>query len=337
MNIIVYDVAAAAGGGATILKQYIEKAKTDKDNQWWFIVSLPELKDNDSENVHVLYQATLNIAGIKRWINRFFFEQFRLSGIISQINPDLVLSLQNMPMPKVECLQTVYLHQSLQFAPVKFSFMKKEERTCAFRQRIICRLIQQNLRRADSVVVQTRWMKKATAYWAGIPEERIHVETPCALEYEVRTENSAIRNSRKFFYPASGHVYKNHRIIIEACKLLKRDGIHDYHITFTLNPSGNYFEKSLYDEVQKEQLPISFIGYQDRDAVFAKYAEQTLLFPSYIETFGLPLQEAKAFNAPIIASDCPYAHDVLEGYNHCLFAKWDDAKAWADAIKQELS
>jgi glycosyltransferase involved in cell wall biosynthesis len=242
-----------------------------------------------------------------------------------------------MPMPKVQCSQTVYLHQSLQFAPVKFSFLKKEERTCAIRQRIICQLIRKNLRRADEVIVQTRWMKKNTAQWTGIPESRIHVESPRLLEYEAQIEKSAIRNPRKFFYPANGHIYKNHRIIIEACKLLKRDGIYDYHISFTLNPSDNGFVKSLYDEVRKEQLPISFIGYQDQDAVFTKYAEQTLLFPSYIETFGLPLQEAKAFIAPIIASDCPYAHDVLEGYDHCRFARWDDAQAWADAIKKELN
>lgn len=337
MKIVVYDIAAAGGGGTTILKQYIEKAKRDTENQWWFIVSLPGLQVDNSKNVHVLYQAELNKSGIKRWINRFFFEHFRLSGIISQINPDWVLSLQNMPMPKARGSQTVYLHQSLQFAPVKFSFLKNEERACAIRQRIICRLIQMNLRKADEVIVQTRWMKKATAQWTGIPEERIHVESPRMTEYAGSTKESAVRNPKLFFYPASGHIYKNHRIIIEACKLLKHDGIHDYHITFTLNPSENGFVKSLYDEVQREQLPISFIGFQNQEAVFAKYAEQTLLFPSYIETFGLPLQEAKAFNAPIIASDCPYAHDVLEGYDHCLFAKWNDAQAWADAMKKELS
>lgn len=337
MNIIVYDIAALGGGGVTILDQYIERAKADKGNQWWFILALSDYEKHETDNVHILYQKELDVRGIQRWLRRFVFEHWKLSSVISEIKPDRVLSLQNMMMPVAKCHQTVYLHQSLQFAPVKFCFLKKEERSCAFRQRVICRLMKPSLRRADDIIVQTEWMRKATAKWLGISEERIRVETPNMSVHVGYTEKQISSTNNLFFYPAAGNVYKNHRVIIDACKLLKRDGIHDYHITFTLNPSANGFVKSLYDEVQKEQLPISFIGYQDQEAVFGKYVEHTLLFPSYIETFGLPLQEAKAFNAPIIASDCPYAHDVLEGYDHCLFAEWDDAQAWADAILKSMA
>ena len=336
MNIVVYDIAAFDGGAATILKQYIEKARKDVSNQWWFIVSLPDLVCYETENVHILYQEKLNQSGLRRWISRYIFEHTRLSKIISQIKPDKAISLQNMPIPKTKCSQTVYLHQSLQFAPVRFSFLKKEERSLAIRQRLICYLIKKNLYKADKIIVQTKWMKEATAEWTGIPEGRIYVEAPITNKSQVTTEGPVVRTPYMFFYPASGYIYKNHRVIIEASKLLKRDGIHNYHITFTLNPSENVFVKSLYDEVQKEQLPISFIGYQDQDAVLARYVEQTLLFPSYIETFGLPLQEARAFNAPIIASNCPFSHEVLEGYDRCLFVKWDDAHAWADAILKSM-
>jgi len=337
MNIVVYDIAATGGGGTTILKQYIEKAKKDIDNQWWFIVSLPEIKCYDSGNVHILCQSYLNKKGLRRWINRFFFEHLRLDSIISQINPDHVFSLQNMIMPKAKCHQTVYLHQSLQFSPVKFSFLKKEERSCAFRQRIICRLIQKNLKKANQIIVQTKWMKNAISQWACIPEHRIHVEAPLMPDYSSTINNTTARNPRMFFYPASGHVYKNHQVLIDACKLLKNEGINDYHITFTLNPSENDWVKLLYDDVQKYQLPISFIGYQNQSSMILKYSVETLLFPSYIETYGLPLLEAKTFTAPIIASDCPFAHDVLEGYHHCQFVMWNNAKAWADAIKNSIN
>ena len=337
MNIIVYDIAALGGGGVTVLDQYIEHAKVDKENQWWFIIALSGYEKHETDNVHIVYQKELDVRGLKRWLRRFVFEHCKLSGVVSEIKPDRVLSLQNMMMPKAKCPQTIYLHQSLQFAPVKFSFLKKEERSCAFRQRVICRLMKPSLRRADEIIVQTVWMKKATAKWLGISEEKIRVERPSVPTLPTSSSNRGSRDKRLFFYPAAGNVYKNHRVIIDACKLLKRDGIHDYHITFTLNPSENGFVKSLYDEVQKEHLPISFIGYQGQEAVFEKYVEQTLLFPSYIETFGLPLQEAKAFYAPIIASDCPYAHDVLEGYDQCLFAEWDDAQAWADAILKSMA
>ena len=336
MNIVVYDVAASGGGGETILRQYIDAAKKSENQKWWFIVSLPELIREASDNVNILYQPELNKKGIRKWIHRFIFEHTKLRKIIRQINPDRVLSLQNMTMPKANCPQTVYLHQSLQFAPVKFRFFKKEERSLAVRQRIICRLIQKNLRKADEIIVQTNWMKEAAAKWIGIPEYRIRVEKPISPDHSNHEKISVSRSKNRFFYPANASIYKNHQIIVEACMLLKKQGICDYHINFTLNPSENTHIRALYEKVQKEQLPISFVGYQNRKAMCEKYAECTLLFPSYIETFGLPLQEASAFDAPILVSDCQYAHEVLIGYSHCEYIPWNDANAWAEAMRQKL-
>lgn len=337
MNIIVYDIAALGGGGVTILDQYIEHAKVDKENQWWFIIALSGYEKHETDNVHIVYQKELDVRGLKRWLRRFVFEHRKLSGVVSRIKPDRVLSLQNMMMPKAKCPQTVYLHQSLQFAPVKFSFLKKEERSCAFRQRVICRLMKPSLRRADDIIVQTEWMRKATAKWLGISEESIRVERPSMPIPVERTRMQLSTNKNCFFYPAAGNVYKNHRVIIEACKILKQDGYLDYCVEFTLKPDDNDFVKAMYDEVQREQLPISFIGYQNEKSMNDKYAQQTLLFPSYIETFGLPLLEAQTYGAEIIASDCDFAHEVLERYDRCRYAAWDDAAAWAEAMKNALS
>ena len=336
MNIVVYDIAAAGGGGVTILNQYIEKAREDSNNQWWFILSLPGYEECSNSNIHVLYQKELDIKGLKRWMRRFLFEHFKIPKILSEIKPDRVFSLQNMTMPKAKCSQTVYLHQSLQFAPVKFSFTKKEERSLAIRQKVICGLIRKNLQKADTIIVQTRWMKKATAKWVGIDEKRILIEPPHISDLSIYRSEQAVRDSSLFFYPASEHVYKNHKTIIEACKVLKRAGIYDYHIEFTLDPSESAVVKKLYDEVQREQLPISFIGYQDRAAMRKKYMKCTLLFPSYIETFGLPLLEAQTLDAYIIASDCEYAHDVLGDYQSCRYVAWNDPVAWAEAIKETI-
>ncbi len=337
MNIIVYDIAALGGGGVTILDQYIEHAKVDKENQWWFIIALSGYEKHETDNVHIVYQKELDVRGLKRWLRRFVFEHRKLSGVVSRIKPDRVLSLQNMMMPKAKCPQTVYLHQSLQFAPVKFSFLKREERSCAFRQRVICRLMKPSLRRADEIIVQTKWMKKATAQWLGTGETKIRVERPGLTRITERRNNQNRRDKRRFFYPAAGNVYKNHRVIIDACKILKQDGYRDYRIEFTLKPDDSGFVKAMYDEVQREQLPISFISFQDKESMNVKYAQQTLLFPSYIETFGLPLQEARGYGAEIIVSDCDFAHEVLEEYDRCKYVPWDDATAWAEAMRNELS
>lgn len=50
-----------------------------------------------------------------------------------------------------------------------------------------------------------------------------------------------------------------------------------------------------------------------------EYCMSALIFPSYIETVGLPLVEAMSVGAVILAADCEYAHEVLDGYENAFF------------------
>ena len=58
-----------------------------------------------------------------------------------------------------------------------------------------------------------------------------------------------------------------------------------------------------------------------------------MLFPSTMETLGLPLVEAAAFGLPILAANVPYAHEVMEGYDGVVFAKAEDENDWALEIE----
>ncbi|EXZ19622.1 glycosyl transferases group 1 family protein [Bacteroides fragilis str. J-143-4] len=58
-----------------------------------------------------------------------------------------------------------------------------------------------------------------------------------------------------------------------------------------------------------------------------------LLFPSYLESFGLPLLEAAKVGLPIVVIDLPYAKDVVGTYDGATFVKMHDSVAWAKAIQ----
>ena len=51
-----------------------------------------------------------------------------------------------------------------------------------------------------------------------------------------------------------------------------------------------------------------------------------MIFPSYIETFGLPLLEAKKCDTIILASDCPFSHEILDDYDKVYYFNPFDAK-----------
>ena len=62
-----------------------------------------------------------------------------------------------------------------------------------------------------------------------------------------------------------------------------------------------------------------------------------LLFPSKLESFGLPLVEAAIFGVPVIAADLPYAREVLEGYEGVQFANCDSVEIWSSKLIELLS
>jgi len=320
MKRMVFDVPATASGALTVLEEYYKRAikSTDVNVQWVFVVSTPELKE--TENVRVLRYPWVK----KSWLHRLFFDCFVAPQLVKKQNPDEILSLENVTIPFVRKFkQVLYVHQSLPFAEYRFSF--KENKLYWIYQNIIGRFIIRSIRKADEIIVQTNWMKKACSEKAKVNPDKIRVEPP-ELNIEIKKYFSGEESSlRTFFYPASPNAYKNHKIILEACKKLKELGIGDYRVVLTINGHENEYALELHETAQRDGLPIEFVGSLKREEVYEWYSNSVLIFPSYIETFGLPLLEAKLHKAPIIASDTPFSHEILDDYENVWFFEPFDA------------
>lgn len=333
MRYVVYYIAVGQGGGGeTILDHYYQQALTDKANEWWFIVPLKKYAEVLDKKLHVVYVDVLRSNFICKYVRRKCFELFEIKKLIKKISPDEIISLQNMVAPVRNYRQTVYLHQSFQFSPVKFSIWKKRERSLAFRQKVICPIIRRRLSKADSVIVQTHWMKEAVSQWAHYPLERIVVRVP---QISIPEKKIVERKQNVFFYPANAYLHKNHEVIINACRLLKSQGIEGYVVEFTISPSDSKATEMI-SEIKNANLPIEFIGHLQKDDLFLKYQEAIMLFPSYIETFGLPLFEAKEMKGTIIASNRPFSHEILDGYNDVKYVEWDRPDEWANIMKEYI-
>jgi glycosyltransferase involved in cell wall biosynthesis len=65
------------------------------------------------------------------------------------------------------------------------------------------------------------------------------------------------------------------------------------------------------------------LGYLDESALAAAYgAADVLVFPSLVESAGLPLIEAMSLGLPVVAADRPYAHEIC-GDGALYFAPTD--------------
>ncbi|MEW3295979.1 glycosyltransferase [Escherichia coli] len=187
--------------------------------------------------------------------------------------------------------------------------------------------------------MQTEWMRKAVIDKLNLSEKKISIIRPVIdidlnkiLKNENENENE---NENTFIYPAASYSYKNHIILVESLNMIGVDFLFQNKITviFTLDRDEN---SKLFDRIKKYNLQeiIKFTGNIPRyDVLNYIYNAKALLFPSRLETFGIPLIEAVKFNSNIIVSDLPYAHDVLDGYENVKYCNPDSPEDWSEAIK----
>lgn len=331
MNILVFDVPAVSGGALSILKEFYHDAVHDrnKSKKWYFVVSLPELPE--TENVKILRFPWIK----KSWFHRLYFDQMIAPKLVEKYKADEILSLQNIIVPKVKLAQTLYLHQSLPFVKKKFKIT--ESPLFWVYQNVIGRMIFKSIQKANKIIVQTNWMKQACIERTKIKSDKIAVVPP-KINIEIKKHfQRTDKSMHTFFYPANASIYKNHKIIVNASLLLKERDFHDYKIIFTLKGSESNHIAGLYQKVKENNLPIEFIGTITREQVFDYYSRSILIFPSYIETFGLPMLEAKFHNTPILASDYPFSHEILDRYEYVQFFEAEDALKLAKLMEKPIS
>ena len=186
---------------------------------------------------------------------------------------------------------------------------------------------------AEKVLVQTNWMKEEIVRQCKIPAERVQVKFP-PVEMPKTDPWHMEEGHAVFFFPAGPPAYKNHRTFLKACELLKKRGCTDWEAVWTLNGDENDGIRALKKEAEEKALPIRFVGMMSREDLFAQYARSVLVFPSYIETIGLPLLEARSVGAPILAADCLYARDGVGDYEKAEFFETFDAKKLSEMMER---
>ncbi|CAH2714883.1 hypothetical protein BACCIP111895_02059 [Neobacillus rhizosphaerae] len=313
MNIMVFDVPAENRGALSILNDFYDEVKShhDKNINWIFVLSKPELQE--TENIKILRFPWIK----KSWAHRVLFDSFVAAKLIKKYKIEKVLSFQNVIIPKTNIPQILYVHQPLPFVSYKFSLM--ENTIFWIYQNIIGNKIIHSIKNASKVIVQSEWMKQACREKSGVKNEKIDVIFP-NINIDIKEYFKPNLDSLStFFYPAGASIYKNHKIIIDACKNLKNENLKDFKVIFTLNGDENDYIKKLFKEVKDHHLPIDFVGSLTRENVFELYTKSILIFPSYIETYGLPLLETRLHGGVILASDSPFSNEILNKYENAYF------------------
>lgn len=330
MKIMIFDVPAESGGALSILNQYYDRALKDSKNEYYFIVSTPNIEEKD--NIRVLRFPWIK----KSWVHRYFFDKFLSSNLVKKYKIDEVLSLQNIIIPRVKVPQGVYVHQPLPFIKNKFSFFSHKKYWVY--QNIIGALIKKSIAKSDYVIVQTEWMKKSiTPFFKG-DESKILLEQPKIKHQLIEKFNYKDKdNFSRFFFPASDEIYKNHILIVKAAIELVKSGRKDFEIFFTIsNTNSNSTMLESKKLIKEYSLPIYFVDKLEYEEVFTYYSNSILIFPSYIETFGLPLLEAKLSETVVLSVRESFSEEILSNYSHKYFFDYTDYISLAKLMKNQM-
>lgn len=300
MKIVVNDVAASTGGAMTVLRDfYTYVCNHDRENQWIFLLGDQYFEETDNVKIITLPKVK------QSRLRKLWFDFVSGRRFINSLAPDAVLSLQNTITLGVKAPQAVYIHQSIPFQSVKnFSFFRHGERSLAVIQHLIGWVIKLSAKKSDMVIVQTKWMQQAVCNMCRLPEEKVLACLP-PVKPLPGNEKKAVFDKAAFFYPTAEGSYKNNTCVFQASQMLDQKGI-IHSVTVTLNPKHSAGHVACTGRLPYEQ-------------VLERYQRATLVFPSYIETFGYPLAEAKMAGAIVLAADTPFAREVLDGYANAYY------------------
>jgi len=327
-KVLIIATAAHEGGALTILKQFLNNIDASNKVNYIILASSKLKGSGEFLGFDVVYVDT------SRWIKRIYYDLIGFEKLVKGMDEKIhgCLNFQNIPARISDVKQIIYLHQSLPFYSYRWDIKDRKERKMFFLSKFYADFIKLNKRYADCFIVQSQWLADKVPKKIKYNKKNVFVFKP-GVDSRIYDITPADHSKKIFLYPALDYSYKNHKVIIKAIlnlnlESLKRKGVSFY---FTCDKFSWLSDSDYY---QLKDL-IKFTGVLSYNELIDYYSMSTcILFPSKIESFGLPLVEAAIAKKYIITSDLLYAREALSGYINCSFVNPDSIVDWSFYIKQ---
>lgn len=266
------------------------------------------------------------------YVYRLYYEYVYFKKLSKVIKPYFWLSLHDVT-PNVEAsIQAVYCHNSSPFFKItkKELFLDPKFALFCWFYKWLYRI---NIEKNDFVIVQQEWLRQK--FRAMYPIRNCIVAYPNIV---LKTEPMISSQNQKhiFFYPTFPRVFKNIEIIAEAILLIEDKYKAKLEVIVTVDGTENRYSQWIVQHYGS--IPeLKFIGLQSREKVFSLYQlADGLIFPSKLETWGLPISEFKMFQKPIFAANLEYAHETVGSYDKVQFFPPQDALSLANLMKHHI-
>lgn len=326
-SIVISAVNIVSGGTFTILNDFLNQIKNNKNAKNYKIIALVNNHERLPVEDNIIYKDYK--LPKKNWLFRVFYEYIYFFFVSLKLKPEIWVSLHDMtPFVHSKYLYT-YMHNPSPF------FQKREGLKLSLKFKLFVSfykyLYKINVHRNTFVIVQQNWFREKISQLCKMPLDRIIVSYP---EFDCMPVKSDFEKGR-FFFPSYPREFKNFEIICEAVELLKEDESFDQkcNIYLTIGGTENPYAESIYKKYKDNQY-LHFTGLLDKEEMQRNYDKcECLIFPSTLETWGLPISEFKPSRKKMILADLPYAHETANNAIETAFFEPYNAEQLAGLIK----
>ena len=246
---------------------------------------------------------------------------------LAQREFDVTHSLHPLVMPARRAAQVITIHD--------LDFLTHPERTRGEIRRDYASLVHDHARRADRVIVISRFTAAEVHRRLGVPADRISLCPPGAPDWTPRA--SPPENGYVLFF-GTLETRKNVGGLLDAYERLVvarrlRPGVPD----LVLAGKATGAAQPWLDRISRGPLAgrVRHIGYvqpADRRALYE--GARLLVQPSFEEGFGIPVLEAMTLGVPVVASNRGALPEVLGDAG--LLVEPEDADRMASAIQRMI-
>lgn len=311
------------------------------------LVSLAEEYSDTHEIIALVHKTSLfDIPGVTfmeypdvktSWFRRLRFEYFECRRISEELTPYLWFAMHDMTPNVRATVRAVYCHNPSPFYPFRIQEALLDWKFGLFT--LLYRFLYGiNIRSNDFVVVQQDWMRAQFRSRYGV--RRVVVAHPSVDQLRIPLGEQAQTDAAmrfRFFYPAYPRTFKNMEQILRAARKLEREGFDRFEVWLTMNGTETRYAARLVREFS-DLTTVRWLGILPRAEVMRLYGEaDCLIFPSKLETWGMPITEFKTTGKPILAADLPYAHETVNGYAKVAFFEIGDDTQLAAMMQQGAS
>lgn len=316
-TIVVSAVSLRKGGTLTILRNCLEYLSTLAQTGECRIVALVHKKEL-AFYPGIEYIEMPDI--IKSWSRRLWCEYVAMHDISRQLSPVyLWLSLHDTTPNVLAERQAVYCQTSFPFLKWKMQDLFFDYKIVLFSlfTRFAYRI---HIKRNDKLVVQAEWLRKGFARMFELPESKFVVAPPTSARQKTPAGSAKESVCKSFLFASTPDCHKNFETVCRAAKLLEKEiGTDKFKVILTISGTENRYARWLYKRWGNVRS-IDFAGFMSKEKLYDTYAgTDCLLFPSRVETWGLPISEFAAFGKPMLLADLPYAYETAAGSGRTAF------------------